>query len=240
MDKNEFDRCLDRYTEIFANISSDNVIMRDAQDRINSSLDELDSLYQQLILADVKQSISVSYLGYRNKEIGFFGLVRKMWRAVMGKGYRPATYWVVTTCPTCKAKYVAMFESKPGQKVIRNVTKLCSKCEENAEKLRASDIEKWTEQENKNRVQFQQRLSELKAMPYHEYLQTPEWDRTRKIAYKRAKYACQMCGDGGVVLNVHHNKYDNLGNEHREDLFVLCRSCHSKFHGKSEEGEEEE
>ena len=240
MEKNEFDRCLDRYTELFANISSDNVAIRDAQDRINSSLDELDSLYQKLILADVKQSISVSYLSYRNKQIGFGGLVRKMWRVVMGRGYRPAIYWVVVTCPTCKAKYTKMFESKPGQKVVRSVTKVCDKCQGNEEKSRIEQLRMWGDKEKENREKFQQRLSELKAMPYHDYLQTPEWNITRKMAYKRAKYACQMCGKGGVVLNVHHNNYSNLGNERREDLIVLCRDCHEKFHNKQEEGDENE
>src|SRR5947199_7123461 len=75
----------------------------------------------------------------------------------------------------------------------------------------------------------QARLRELRDMPYQEYLQTPEWQETRKAALKRAGGHCQLCSGKGT-LNVHHNNYDNLGCEQEEDVITLCADCHSLFH----------
>jgi 5-methylcytosine-specific restriction endonuclease McrA len=66
-------------------------------------------------------------------------------------------------------------------------------------------------------------------MPYSEYLETPEWDKTRKAALKRAHYRCQLCNAHGV-LHVHHKTYENLGREPSQDLIVLCKDCHRKHH----------
>jgi Zn finger protein HypA/HybF involved in hydrogenase expression len=75
------------------------------------------------------------------------------------------------------------------------------------------------------------RREELAAMPYQEYLQTEEWQETRKDALRRAKYRCQLCyGEG--VLHVHHRTYERRGHELSSDLIVLCESCHRLHHGK--------
>lgn len=74
------------------------------------------------------------------------------------------------------------------------------------------------------------RLHELRSMPYRDYLKTPEWDKTRKAAYRRANHTCQRCRRTGVMLNVHHKTYDNLGREPAKDLIVLCCYCHKKIH----------
>lgn len=76
------------------------------------------------------------------------------------------------------------------------------------------------------------RREELKSMPYQEYLQSDEWQATRKQALRRAGFKCQLCNTGDVVLDVHHRTYENRGNEHYTDIIVLCRSCHSKHHNK--------
>lgn len=70
--------------------------------------------------------------------------------------------------------------------------------------------------------------SELKS--YKDYLKTYDWNETRKTVLKETNYKCQLCGAKNVKLNVHHNTYENIGNEHREDLIVLCDDCHKKFH----------
>lgn len=77
----------------------------------------------------------------------------------------------------------------------------------------------------------------LRRMPYREYLQTPEWQETRRAALKRAHFRCQVCAAGGV-LNVHHRTYVRRGFEHNGDLIVLCAPCHHIFHdnGKLAEG----
>lgn len=76
----------------------------------------------------------------------------------------------------------------------------------------------------------QARLQELRSMPYYEYLQTPEWQDTRKRAMKRASFRCQVCNAYGVRLNVHHRTYERRGYEDSRDLIVLCEGCHEIFH----------
>lgn len=71
-------------------------------------------------------------------------------------------------------------------------------------------------------------ISKLKD--YKDYLKTYDWNETRKIVLKEANYKCQLCGAKNVKLNVHHNTYENIGHEYREDLVVLCDDCHKKFH----------
>jgi 5-methylcytosine-specific restriction endonuclease McrA len=80
-------------------------------------------------------------------------------------------------------------------------------------------------------MQFGIRLQELKEMDYNDYLQTPEWQDTRKSALRRSGYACQLCSSNGE-LHVHHKTYERLGYEHQNDLIVLCADCHAKFHNK--------
>lgn len=70
------------------------------------------------------------------------------------------------------------------------------------------------------------------AVDYREYLASPEWQEKRAIALRRAGYRCQLCATHSRNLDVHHNTYERLGNEDQEDLFVLCRDCHQRFHGR--------
>lgn len=74
------------------------------------------------------------------------------------------------------------------------------------------------------------RLQELRAMPYQDYLQTPEWGKTRGAALRRSNYRCQVCNTNKRTLDVHHRTYERLGHEHYTDLLVLCRECHGTFH----------
>jgi len=74
-----------------------------------------------------------------------------------------------------------------------------------------------------------ERVGELRAMQYGDYLSSPEWSKQRKWALDRAKGKCATCGSGRS-LNVHHRDYANVGKEDREDLIVLCRPCHSAIH----------
>lgn len=76
----------------------------------------------------------------------------------------------------------------------------------------------------------------IQNMDYADFLKTPYWDGVRNYKLKRAKYSCQLCG-GKEILNVHHKTYENHGREHirqiaDNDLIVLCKTCHEKFHDK--------
>jgi 5-methylcytosine-specific restriction endonuclease McrA len=78
----------------------------------------------------------------------------------------------------------------------------------------------------------EQRLVELRAMTYNDYLRTPEWRRTRAAALLRAGYCCSLDVTHTDGLDVHHNTYERLGAELAGDLVVLCRSCHRLHHGE--------
>jgi len=71
----------------------------------------------------------------------------------------------------------------------------------------------------------------LRNIPYTEYLQTKHWKNIREIALLRANHKCRMCGSK-EKLQVHHNTYNNLGNERNEDLTVLCKECHEFLHDR--------
>jgi restriction endonuclease Mrr len=74
------------------------------------------------------------------------------------------------------------------------------------------------------------RLAQLQAMPYREYLRTPEWRRTRAAALLRAGNSCSLDVTHTDHLEVHHRTYQRLGAELASDLVVLCRECHRLHH----------
>ncbi len=78
----------------------------------------------------------------------------------------------------------------------------------------------------------QKRLEELCAMPYQEYLQTPEWRQKREQVLERDNYCCRVC-NSDERLHVHHRTYARRGNEDLEDLTTLCEECHERFHEKT-------
>jgi hypothetical protein len=69
----------------------------------------------------------------------------------------------------------------------------------------------------------------LSAMPYKDFLRTPEWRERREIMLNRAGYSCQDCGDDHR-LQVHHLTYERRGAEWPGDLMVLCDACHIACH----------
>jgi hypothetical protein len=75
------------------------------------------------------------------------------------------------------------------------------------------------------------RVARLRAMPYRDYLRTPEWRRTRAAALHRAGHACSLDVTHASDLEVHHRTYERLGEELAGDLVVLCRDCHRIHHG---------
>ena len=77
-----------------------------------------------------------------------------------------------------------------------------------------------------------EKVAELKAMPYDQYLQSEHWRHVRKLALNNADNACQICNDSESTLEVHHRTYERLGSEYIADLTVLCHSCHERFHDK--------
>jgi hypothetical protein len=76
---------------------------------------------------------------------------------------------------------------------------------------------------------MQARSDELQAMPYADYLATPEWAEQRRGALRRAGGRCETC-DGAGPLHVHHRTYRSRGGEKVDDLVVLCEDCHLAVH----------
>lgn len=104
-------------------------------------------------------------------------------------------------------------------------TVLCDPCWEEVQRERNAEY--------KVRESRQQaRIAELKQMRYPDYLNTPEWKARRVATLAHAKHRCQVCNSASETLDVHHRTYERRGNEYWGDLIVLCRTCHSTFHGK--------
>jgi len=81
------------------------------------------------------------------------------------------------------------------------------------------------------RMPTEQRLAELRGMPYADYLQTPEWRRRRDRALARALWSCEWpeCRSK-QRLEVHHKTYEHLGDELDQELGVLCEAHHRELH----------
>jgi hypothetical protein len=124
--------------------------------------------------------------------------------------------------------YLRRFEA--GESVNQEAldTLLCEECAQGVRHLRY-------EQLRAERLARHARKVQLQKMPYREYLQTPEWKVLRNRALLRAGNRCQPCGEFTEPLDVHHNTYERYGAELLEDLVVLCRSCHTLYHGFSPE-----
>jgi hypothetical protein len=69
----------------------------------------------------------------------------------------------------------------------------------------------------------------LRAMPYREYLATPEWHARAEATYKRFGGRCALCNAPGD-LQAHHRTYERRGEEELDDLTALCPGCHALFH----------
>ena len=79
------------------------------------------------------------------------------------------------------------------------------------------------------------RVAQLQAMPYEEYLLTPHWRKLRKKVRSRACGRCEQCGKPtGPTAEVHHLNYDRLGCERLTDLRAVCPSCHEAEHWPGE------
>ncbi len=73
-------------------------------------------------------------------------------------------------------------------------------------------------------------VSELRALPYPDYLKSEHWQRMRRRAISLAGFRCHDCDDRQSELHVHHLNYDRVGRERQSDLRVLCKRCHEEMH----------
>jgi hypothetical protein len=64
---------------------------------------------------------------------------------------------------------------------------------------------------------------------YDEYMRSKTWKKVRLWRIELAVGKCEKCG-GKNGLEVHHLTYERIGAERKEDLQVLCDSCHKHSH----------
>jgi len=69
---------------------------------------------------------------------------------------------------------------------------------------------------------------------YREYLQSPEWREKRREFLEEENYECERCGE--YATQVHHKTYENLGEEEKDDVEVLCHNCHMEDEHEKEDG----
>jgi len=64
-----------------------------------------------------------------------------------------------------------------------------------------------------------------------------DWNRRRKVVYRRDNYTCQNCGRqggpyGNIELHAHHIVPKSKGGTHdKSNLKTLCEDCHNAIHG---------
>jgi 5-methylcytosine-specific restriction endonuclease McrA len=66
---------------------------------------------------------------------------------------------------------------------------------------------------------------------YYAHLASPKWQALRDQVIKRDKGLCVDCKKPPRRPQVHHLTYERMGDEHLEDLVLLCNGCHMKRHG---------
>lgn len=79
------------------------------------------------------------------------------------------------------------------------------------------------------------RLRELGFRNYEAYLRSEHWRQLRSAVFKQNK-TCFCCGIESRNPELHHVRYDNIGNEKPEDVVVVCKYCHDKLHGRHDDG----
>lgn len=91
----------------------------------------------------------------------------------------------------------------------------------------------WLRKHEESIVQETKKKRLTKAQ-YSGYISSsPIWKKKRKGALERANGKCQICND--PAEEVHHNNYDNLGNESPSDLLAVCVECHGVLTNDSRE-----
>jgi hypothetical protein len=72
-----------------------------------------------------------------------------------------------------------------------------------------------------------------KALSYKKQLETPSWNKFRKMVFAKKGAICEICG-ASKNLQVHHPKYKS-GHKAWEytldEVMVVCCNCHKKIHG---------
>mgnify|MGYP000213911781 CR=1 FL=1 len=147
--------------------------------------------------------------------------------------------------PCNHAYRFALLQKKNNTKELKNICTKCFEREQKGYKIKDYDLTgiKTITFEVANNLRYQkyeyrkeiyEQLNHKKNTDwrynYEAYLQTTQWAAKRVQVFRRDNFKCQICY--GKAEEVHHITYKNLHNEYLFELTSLCRSCHSKYHGK--------
>ncbi len=66
---------------------------------------------------------------------------------------------------------------------------------------------------------------------YIAYLHSTQWKAKRKRIVAERGARCEVCGETGGRLSLHHLTYVRLYDELDSDLVVTCEQCHAGLHG---------
>jgi hypothetical protein len=79
----------------------------------------------------------------------------------------------------------------------------------------------------------QDEINTLKRMKYKDFLNTPYWRTVRNYIAVLNNKKCSQCYSN-KCLDCHHRTYVHRGEEifYLEDLTLLCRVCHDKYHNE--------
>lgn len=67
-------------------------------------------------------------------------------------------------------------------------------------------------------------------MTYKDKLQDPRWQKKRLQVLERDNFACKLCGNTKLRLDVHHHLYENGKDpwDYSDDVLdTYCKKCHS-------------
>lgn len=70
------------------------------------------------------------------------------------------------------------------------------------------------------------------------YLLSDAWKEKRLAVLKRDRYICQGCLSEKAT-DVHHLTYEHIGNELLWELISVCRDCHNRAHGVTDDADTE-
>lgn len=81
-------------------------------------------------------------------------------------------------------------------------------------------------------MKFEKGLNGWKALgfeTYKDYINSEFWKNKRDWILESKGRKCEKCG-GNFWLQVHHLSYENVGNEGKDDVIILCAYCHWRIH----------
>ena len=169
-------------------------------------------------------------------------LVRRSYAKAVRNSFTPKTGGVQFYCDVCSEpdilKFASWSEHDRKKRMYRGPRRrgllLCKACREQ----RKSKDSEWEQERERKYVEREKIIQELKTMPYQQYLMSDHWKKTRYRSLRKASFRCQLCNSKDN-LQVHHITYERRGCELLEDLIVLCRPCHARFHDKFPDTEDE-